>query len=321
MRNASLKLCTFIAVLSMCIVVSPASADVPLHVMEYFSVNSLSDENDFFSENEENRRLAENYSAPSIMNGQTRRSTVRGKMKLDKSYFKGILTDAGYIATSPWRWDEKDWATASLVVGTTGAVFFLDDEVRDFFQDKKNSATDHIESIFEPFGNAAFTIPALMGLYVYGQYGENERLGRTALLAVESFLVTGLFTTVLKGVVGRQRPFSGEGSDIFEPFSTGKNSFPSGHTSSAFALATVVANEYEEVPLIKPISYGIATMTALARINGDNHFASDVIFGAALGYFISKAILKLHSNKTGQHFTIYPSADYRSGGLILSTRF
>ncbi len=321
MRNAPLKLCTFIAVLSMCIVVSPASADVPLYAMEYFSVNSLSDENDFFSKNEENRRLAKNYSASSVMKGMTRRSTVRGKVKLDKSYFKGILTDTGYIATSPWRWDEEDWTTASLVVGATGAVFFLDDEIRSFFQDNKNSATDHIESIFEPFGNAAFTIPALMGLYVYGRYGENERLERTALLAVESVLVTGLFSAALKGVVGRQRPFSGEGSDIFEPFSTGKNSFPSGHTSSAFAVATVVANEYEEVPLIKPISYGIATMTALARVHGDRHFASDVIFGAALGYFISKAILKLHSNKKGRHFTIYPSVDSRGGGLVLSTRF
>jgi len=58
-------------------------------------------------------------------------------------------------------------------------------------------------------------------------YKENEKIERTALLAAESYLVTALFTTVIKTMVGRQRPFSGEGADIFKGPSTGKNSFPS----------------------------------------------------------------------------------------------
>jgi membrane-associated phospholipid phosphatase len=83
----------------------------------------------------------------------------------------------------------------------------------------------------------------------------------------------------------------------------------------------VVANEYEEVPLVAPISYGIATLTGLSRINDNQHWASDVFLGAALGYFTSKTILRLHSNKKGRHFTIYPRAGFRSGGLVLSSRF
>ena len=131
MRNALLKFYTFITVLSMFSVISIASADTPMNKKEYFLVNSFTEKNGFSFGKGEHRGLAENYSAISIKNGLAGRSTVRGKKKLDKTYFKDILTDTGYIVTSPWRWDEKDWATASLLVGTTGAVYFLDDEVQE----------------------------------------------------------------------------------------------------------------------------------------------------------------------------------------------
>jgi membrane-associated phospholipid phosphatase len=107
----------------------------------------------------------------------------------------------------------------------------------------------------------------------------------------------------------------------FDGFNINNNSFPSGHTSTAFAIATVVANVYEKTPYIKPISYGLATLTGLSRINDQKHWASDVFIGAALGYFTSKTLLRLHNNKKGQHFTIYPRADSRGGGVVLSKKF
>jgi membrane-associated phospholipid phosphatase len=138
---------------------------------------------------------------------------------------------------------------------------------------------------------------------------------------MESFLITGLYTTVLKASFGRHRPSTGDSSTSFDGFSIDHNSFPSGHTSTAFAIATVFANEYEKTPYIKPISYGLATLTGLSRINDEKHWASDVFIGAALGYFTSKTLLRLHNNKKGQHFTIYPRADSRGGGIVLSKKF
>ena len=131
------------------------------------------------------------------------------------------------------------------------------------------------------------------------------------------------YTTVLKYSFGRHRPRTGNSSTSFDGLSTNRNynSFPSGHTSTAFAIATVVANQYEKTPYIKPISYGIATLTGLSRINYEAHWASDVFIGAALGYFTSKTLLRLHNNKKGQHFTIYPRADSRGGGIMLSKNF
>ncbi|MZG52888.1 MAG: phosphatase PAP2 family protein [Nitrospinae bacterium] len=238
-----------------------------------------------------------------------------------KSYFKGMFSDLEYITTSPYRWDRTDWMTAGLVAGGTGFFIGLDEDIKNFFDDIRSSTTDDLANIFEPFGNGIVTIPALAGFYLFGHFDENYKAKRTALIATESFLITGLYTTILKVTLGRHRPSTGSSSTAFDGFTTDNKSFPSGHTSTAFAIATVVANEYEETPYIKPVSYGIATLTGLSRINDEKHWASDVFFGAALGYFVSKTILHLHENRKGKHFTIYPRVDNNGGGLVLSKRF
>jgi membrane-associated phospholipid phosphatase len=345
--NNCLKLCWAIfVVLELCLMESPALADMT-SVMTEHSQSSLSRQallnseesqlealrlnslypltDDFiFSGTDDEPLLAANKTYSSVLKERPERKSLRGKIILDSNYFKGIFEDTGYAMTSPLRWDKLDWATASIVAGVTGVFFVLDDEINSEIKDNRSSTTDAFFDVFEPFGNSAITIPAMVGFYMYGRFGENEKVERTALLASESFLVTSLFTGALKVGMGRVRPAVGgiRANDFRGPLHEGAgHSFPSGHTSSAFAIATVIANEYENVPLLTPISYGIASLTALSRLNDEKHWASDVFFGAALGYFTSKTILKLHSNKKGRHFTIYPRVDQRGGGLSLSTRF
>ncbi len=245
----------------------------------------------------------------------------QNKLELNYDYLEGMYSDLVYTATSPFRWDRDDWITAGLVAGGTGMFIALDEEIRDGFEDNRSSTTDDVSEFFERFGDGAITFPALAAFYIYGHYDENDKAKRTALIAAESFLVTGLFATVLKVGTGRHRPSTGDSSTSFDGFTTDHKSFPSGHTSTAFAIATVFANEYEKTPYIKPISYGLATLTGLSRINDEKHWASDVFLGAALGYFTSKTLLRLHHNKKGQHFTIYPRLDSRGGGIELSRRF
>jgi membrane-associated phospholipid phosphatase len=339
-----LKLCwANIFVFGLCFMGSPALADV-IPKMTADNEGSLNRQNPFsfkesqseaprsdylfslsddftFDGTDDEPLFATNKTYSSALKARSESTSLRGKIKLDSNYFKGIFSGARYALTSPLRWDKADWTTASIVAGVTGVFFVLDDDVNEEVKSSRSTTTDSIADVFEPFGNAAFTLPAMMGFYIYGNFWENEKVERTALLAVESFLVTSLFTGVIKVVMGRTRPFDGAPADEFKGPSTGNNAFPSGHTSTAFAVATIVANEYEHIPLITPLSYGIATMTGFSRLNDNKHWASDIVFGAALGYFTSKTILKLHSNKKGRHFTIYPRVDRRGGGLILSTRF
>jgi membrane-associated phospholipid phosphatase len=341
----------FFAVLGLCLITSTALADLTdLGVADsegiwrhayfktdksqsktlrrnFLSGNSLAKEFAFEGAGD-NFPKAKNNTYFSTPRERKKLTSLRDRITLDTNYFNNIFTDTGYVLTSPMRWDKSDWVTVAFIAGVTGTLFFFDEDITGEVEQRApeaksnlDSALDDIGSVFEPFGNGSFSIPAMMGFYIYGRYQDNEKAKRTALLAAESFLVTTIFTTALKSMLGRQRPYSGEGADIFKGPSLGKNSFPSGHTSSAFAIATVVANEYENVALVTPISYSIATLTGLSRIQDKNHWASDVFFGATLGYFTAKTILKLHSNKKGRHFTIYPQANSRGGGLIFSNQF
>ena len=293
---------------------------------EFFE-NSFEEKKDPFDSNTNKLKPVDSQPHKSFPRKQEKLRDPQNKMELDRDYFKGIFSDMVYTASSPLNWDRSDWITAGWVAGGTGMFMVLDDEINNTFQkDIRGSTTDVLADIFEPFGNGAFALTGLAAVYIFEHFNENEKATRTTLIATESFLITSLYTTVLKYSFGRARPHNTDTNHDdshmhFDGFSIKNNSFPSGHTSTAFAIATVVANEYEETPYIKPISYGLATLTGLSRINDQKHWASDVFLGAALGYFTSKTLLRLHNNKKGQHFTIYPRADSRGGGIMLSKQF
>jgi len=293
---------------------------------EFFE-NSFEEKKDPFYSKVNELNPVDSRPQTSFPSKQEKLRVSQNKIELDRDYFKGIFSDIVYTASSPLIWDRSDWITAGWVAAGTGMLMVLDDEINYTIQkDIRGSTSDVMADIFEPFGNGAFTFTGLAAFYIFGHFNENEKATRTTLIATESFLITSLYTTVLKYSFGRARPHNADTNHDdshmhFDGFSIKNNSFPSGHTSTAFAIATVVANEYEETPYIKPISYGLATLTGLSRINNQKHWASDIFIGAALGYFTSKTLLRLHNNKKGQHFTIYPRADSRGGGIVLSKNF
>ena len=292
---------------------------------EFFE-NSFEEKKDHFSSTINESKPVDSQPHTSSPRKQEKLRDSQNKMELDRDYFKGIFSDIAHTASSPLIWDRSDWITAGWIAGGTGMFIALDEEINSAFKNNRSIYTEKLMDVFEPFGNGAFTVPALATVYFLSHFHENEKAKRTALIATESFLITSLYTTVLKFSFGRARPHNADTNHDdshmhFDGFSINNNSFPSGHTSTAFAIATVVANEYEETPYIKPISYGLATLAGLSRINDQKHWASDVFIGAALGYFTSKTLLRLHNNKKGQHFTIYPRADSRGGGIVLSKKF
>ncbi|MBI4384619.1 MAG: phosphatase PAP2 family protein [Nitrospinae bacterium] len=211
---------------------------------------------------------------------------------------------------------------AALVLGTTGAFFAADDDIREFAQDNRSEEKDRLADVFTPFGDGRYIAPALAVYYLQGYAFENQRSKRAALLGLESFAVTGLFTTVLKYGTGRDRPNTGNNAESWNgPGSIESYAFPSGHTSTAFAIAAAFATEYQDEPLVPPLAYGIATMTGLSRINDNKHWASDVFFGAALGYFTSKTIYKLRQNKEFGRFALYPKVTAQETGLTFAYRY
>lgn len=169
-----------------------------------------------------------------------------------------------------------DCEKAVIVVSITAGICFADEEIQEFFQENRSRATDQIADIFKLFGDERYTLPPLGLLYLFG----DDKAKKTALLGFKSFLITGIFTQVIKYSIQRERPDSGNPS------------FPSGHTSSAFTIAAIGAEEYG----CSIIWYCAATLCGLAIINNNRHFASDVFFGGCLEYFTAKVICSLKEN-------------------------
>ena len=160
------------------------------------------------------------------------------------------------------------------------------------------------------YGNLVTPVIIGGGIYSAGLFAKNEDIRITGRMVFEAVLYSGLITTISKTVLGRARPYKERGSDYFKPFNIddGYVSMPSGHSTVAFALSSVLANRIHNVYASIGL-YTIAGVTALSRIYHDQHWASDVILGSAIGYFVGDFISS-GSNKNSQGvkhgLNIYP---------------
>ncbi|GAB4547017.1 MAG: phosphatase PAP2 family protein [Thermodesulfovibrionia bacterium] len=240
---------------------------------------------------------------------------------LNRDYLSGFITDTGALIISPSRWDNSDWLKATIFIGITAGLYAFDDEIQDWAQEGRNDTTDKVSDLARPFGEGIYTLPSLGLFYLYGHLYNDKRAKRVALLSVESLIITGVFTQTTKFMTHRHRP-DGSSREWDGPgFSTTNLSFPSGHSSSAFAIASVIASEYKDKPIVPILSYSIATLTALSRVNDNKHWASDVFFGAGIGYFTGKAIVSLHTGKEVERLSILPFVSDEYSGIMAEYRF
>ncbi len=185
-----------------------------------------------------------------------------------------------------------------LLSGKTAAVAGLlfagallgDHEFREEAQEHRGTTTNSVARLGNSLGEWRFVIPALSAGYLAGEIAGSSDLKRVILHAgAAAALATGV-TSSLKYTIGRTRP-SVSGNPIqFRPFS-GSNSFPSGHTAVAFAIATSIADEtddsWSDIAL-----YGAATLTAMSRVNDDRHWTSDVLIGGLIGHLSGRWVSK-----------------------------
>jgi len=189
-------------------------------------------------------------------------------------------------------------------------------------KENKNTATANISDDAKKIGS--FSIPAAVGLGLYGYLADDGKAKETFLLSTESFIVTGVFVQVLKRSTGRHRPYTGDSHDTWSGSSlSGKNdhlSFPSGDVSSAFAIASVVASEYDNL-VIPPLVYTASTLIALSRVHNNAHWSSDVFVASAIGYFTGKSIVASHGDGNEIKLSVVPLIDGKDVGLLLTYLF
>ena len=172
---------------------------------------------------------------------------------------------------------------AATVTGFLFAAALLGDhQFREASQEHRTSATNTMADVGNTFGEWQLIVPVLSASYLAGEIAGNRAMKGTALRAVAAVALATGMSAGLKYSIGRTRPEAGGDNFRFRPFS-GANSFPSGHTAAAFAIATVVADQTDD-QWSDYLLYGAATMTAFARVNDNRHWASDVLIGGLIGH-------------------------------------
>ena len=147
-------------------------------------------------------------------------------------------------------------------------------------------------------------------MYLAGRLSKNDRLADLGLHGTEALVVGEAVGFVVKGVVGRQRPYvrprDPHSYQLFRGFgrSDAYRSFPSGHTTSAFAAAAAVTSETSRwwpgsTWIVGPALYGGAALTGVSRMYNNRHWASDVLVGAGIGTFAGLKVVRYQHTHPG----------------------
>jgi membrane-associated phospholipid phosphatase len=223
------------------------------------------------------------------------------------SDFNDALNISGDYYTSPFRFDSKDWITFSSVVGITALASLADKEVRSFSQQNQSKFASALFNI-DKYYYVEFVSASVIAFYGYGLVADNSKIRKLAVKLTEATLLASSITLITKTIVGRGRPYKQESQYFFNPFSLDNdfNSFPSGHTTLAFAYSTVMANEVDNI-FWKIGWYSLAGLVGYARIYHNQHWFSDVLMGAAIGYF-SGEFVNNHNTNNGKDISVglYP---------------
>ncbi len=179
-------------------------------------------------------------------------------------------------------------------MGITTGLMTIDPLSGHYFQ--KTRAFDDFNRVFSGKNTAIATFAAPIAFYGVSLIRGNSYDQKTFLLAGEATLSTVILTTVLKDLTRRVNPadvplYGGDfGNTWFRKHPTswirGIGSFPSGHTSAAFSVATVFAKRYPQHWWVRWVAYGLASLVGFSRISLETHFPSDVFLGGVLGYAI-----------------------------------
>ena len=202
-----------------------------------------------------------------------------------------ILLDQKDIWTSPFhmrRGDAKWWLGFGAV---TAALIATDHRTINTFENGRTQVkwANNISRV-----GAVYTlIPVTAGFYAFGVFLDNPKARETGILGAEAMIDTVIVSQVLKTVTRRNRPNSSK-----EPgqFFDGGGSFPSGHAIASWSLASVVAHEYRHTIIVPIIAYGLAAVVSTARFGAQQHYASDIVAGGAMGWFIGRYVYQTHQD-------------------------
>jgi len=184
-----------------------------------------------------------------------------------------------------------------MVAGGVGLVYIFDENIRKPVREHGNQTLDKIANVGSAIGNPLVHIGMAGIVYGGGVLAGSQKWQETGKMLGEAVLLADAATFVLKESIGRGRPYVNGEKGSFKPlqFDSDYDSLPSMHAASSFAVASVMSGASESL-WAKAAYYSAATFVGLSRMVDDQHWASDVLLGAAIGELCGRIVARHHAN-------------------------
>jgi hypothetical protein len=219
--------------------------------------------------------------------------------EINKFNFSQLFHESGLLIKQPIRWKGHDWIKFGAVVAVTFAVMQEDQKIRDIALKNPKYSKSFPMEVGNQWGGFFFGPLLALTLYTTGSLSDSYKTKKIGFEIAQGILYSEAISFVSKGCIGRSRPFTNQGASAYHPFTffdSPSNSFPAGHVDAAFALSTVLSKNAGS-GFLKVLAYVPAALTVTARIIQDAHWASDVVIGGAIGYFVGTWVVNIHEKK------------------------
>jgi membrane-associated phospholipid phosphatase len=218
----------------------------------------------------------------------------------------------------------RDLAYAGIALAATGALSLADPQIARAsqrgrrFDPVTGADLDGLSKFSRSVSHVNETTLTIGGIVIYGagRLFNSSMVTDVALHATESVVLASLASQIIRGPLGRTRPYVSHDSDQykFKPFrgfygdsSFDYRAFPSIHTSSSMAVATVLTMEINRrnpnaTPFAAPLLFAAAALPGLARIRLDQHWSSDIASGAFMGVLAGYKVVSYSHAHPGNRF-------------------
>lgn len=196
-----------------------------------------------------------------------------------------------------------------------------------------NPAVRTISPLITELGDGRTSMAMFGGLLAYSYVADDRSALSAGKLGLESFLISGIVTQLLKHTFSRERPSAasqpgGRWNGMFAYLNQNANhkdglshfdAFPSGHTATAFAAAATFSEVYKTSPWVSYVSYSLASGVAVSRVMERTHWLSDCFVGGLIGYFSTQLVI--HLNNSEKPVAVMPVLNEDNMGMALSFGF
>ncbi len=214
-----------------------------------------------------------------------------------------FLLDQKAIWTSPLHIQPQDAIWLLPLGAATGVLIGSDHHTMTSLIKVRPNDQSHFNTFSDAGVVALGALPA--GMYLWSLGHDAPQAHETALLAGEALGDSLVVNEVFKAIARRDRPTVNDAQGNFFSSSISNSSFPSNHATAAWAMASVLGDEYPGW-LSRTVVYGTAAGVSVSRVLAEQHFPSDVLVGSATGFLIGRYVYRRHHNFSLNPFDTTP---------------